>query len=154
MKKQYDRHKKESWALLPGTKVFLEAKNITTTRPSKKLAERRLGPFEVLEKVGHSAYKLKLPNNWTLIHPVFNEYLLTPLKAARFASQQKPSPPPPDVIEGSEEYEVECIRKAKKKNGRLLFWVHWKGYPEEENTWENRANLKHSADLVKDFYLR
>ncbi|MBW0512796.1 hypothetical protein O181_052511 [Austropuccinia psidii MF-1] len=46
----------------PGDKVWLSSKNIKTTRPTKKLSERWLGPFEDLKKIGSHAYHLKLPH--------------------------------------------------------------------------------------------
>ncbi|MBW0476380.1 hypothetical protein O181_016095 [Austropuccinia psidii MF-1] len=36
----------------PADKVWLASKNIKTTRPTKKLSKRWLGPFEVLKKIG------------------------------------------------------------------------------------------------------
>ncbi|MBW0590054.1 hypothetical protein O181_129769 [Austropuccinia psidii MF-1] len=36
----------------PGDKVWLVSKKIKTTRPTKKLSEIWLGPFEVLKKIG------------------------------------------------------------------------------------------------------
>ena len=45
----------------PGSYVWLNAKNVQTTRPSAKLDYRNLGPFKVLERVGNYAYRLELP---------------------------------------------------------------------------------------------
>ncbi|MBW0481199.1 hypothetical protein O181_020914 [Austropuccinia psidii MF-1] len=45
----------------PGSKVWLAFKNIKTTRPTKNLSERWLGPFEVLKNIGRHGYHLKLP---------------------------------------------------------------------------------------------
>src|ERR1700730_8652350 len=45
--------------------------------PSKKLDNKRAGPFAIKEKVGPAGYQLKLPQAWR-IHRVFNELLLTP----------------------------------------------------------------------------
>ncbi|MBW0472656.1 hypothetical protein O181_012371 [Austropuccinia psidii MF-1] len=64
----------------PGDKVWLASKNIKKTRPTKKLSERRLGPFEVLKKIGSHAYHLKLPQQWKSVHPVFHVSLLEPVK--------------------------------------------------------------------------
>ncbi|MBW0542797.1 hypothetical protein O181_082512 [Austropuccinia psidii MF-1] len=56
----------------PVDRVWLASKNIKTTRPTKKLSERWLGPFEVLKKIGSHAYHLKLPLQWKSVHPVFH----------------------------------------------------------------------------------
>src|SRR6266446_1998546 len=42
----------------PGDRVYLDASDIHTTRPSKKLSHRRLGPFPVERHVGMNAYQL------------------------------------------------------------------------------------------------
>ena len=93
MKRFYDRTKGESIAYKKGDKVWLEATNITTKRPMKKLDDKRLGPFTIVDKVGKAAYKLKIPDSWR-IHPVFNEVLLSPYHSPQFESQQRPPPPP------------------------------------------------------------
>lgn len=91
----------------------MEGKNITTTRPTKKLNDKRYGPFTILEKIGSSAYKLDLPKTWKAIHPVFNETLLTLFHPPAFPTQKKPNPPPAVTIEGSPEYEVESIDDSR-----------------------------------------
>ncbi|MBW0570732.1 hypothetical protein O181_110447 [Austropuccinia psidii MF-1] len=63
-----------------GYKVWLSSKNIKTKRPTKKLSERWLAPFEVLKKIGSHAYHLKLPQQWKPVHPVFHVSLLKPVK--------------------------------------------------------------------------
>jgi hypothetical protein len=77
MKKYYDAHRRDVPEFKVGDKVWIEGKDITTDHPTKKLEDRRLGPYEILEKVGAAAYKLRLPET-DLSHPVFNESLLTP----------------------------------------------------------------------------
>jgi hypothetical protein len=52
--------------------VWLEAKDIATDWPTKKLDDLRLGPYKILEKVGASAWKLRLLE-MDGHHPVFNE---------------------------------------------------------------------------------
>jgi len=44
-----------------GDMVFLDASNIQTTQPSKKLSHQRLGPFPIDSQVGDGAYRLRLP---------------------------------------------------------------------------------------------
>ncbi|MBW0562604.1 hypothetical protein O181_102319 [Austropuccinia psidii MF-1] len=75
-KKYADRDRAIPPDFQPGDKVWLASKNIKTTRPTKKLSERCLGPFEVIKKIGSHAYHLKLPQQWKSVHPVFHVPLL------------------------------------------------------------------------------
>ena len=47
----------------PGDQVYLNASNIQTTRQSKKLSHRHLGPFTIEKKVGNNTYCLHLPQS-------------------------------------------------------------------------------------------
>ena len=60
-----------------GDKVFLLRKNIKTKRPNSKLDHKKLGPFEVIKKMGPVNYELRLPKSMR-IHPVFHISLLEP----------------------------------------------------------------------------
>ena len=68
----------------------------------KKLDNKCLGLFKILEKVRKSVYYLKLPSQWK-IHDVFNEVLLSPYHPLQFESQQQPLSPLPKIINGQEE---------------------------------------------------
>ncbi|MBW0494423.1 hypothetical protein O181_034138 [Austropuccinia psidii MF-1] len=63
-KKYEDRNRTIPPDFQPGDKVWIVSKNIKTTRSTKKLSERWLGPFEVFKKAGSHAYHLKLPFQW------------------------------------------------------------------------------------------
>ncbi|MBW0581117.1 hypothetical protein O181_120832 [Austropuccinia psidii MF-1] len=80
LKKSADRNRAIPPNFQPGDKVWLALKNIKTTRPTKKLSERWLGPFEVLKKIGKHSYHLKLPQQWKSVHPVFHVSLLEQVK--------------------------------------------------------------------------
>lgn len=152
MKHFYDRTKGISIEYKPGDKVWLEGKNITTDRPMKKLGDKRHGPFTVIEKVGASAYKLKLYPSWKKVYPVFNEVLLSPFTEPAFPSQRHDPPPPPDIIDDIPEFEVEKILDSKVMRGKIKYLVHWKGYAVSERTWEPIENLGNSKDLVEEFH--
>ena len=79
-KQHYDLWKKPTHEYKPGDQVWLEASNLKSTRPSKKSGPKHNGLFKFIEKIGHTAYWLYLPDNWKLIHPVFNQDLLSPFK--------------------------------------------------------------------------
>src|ERR1700683_4652900 len=61
-----------------GDKVFVKATHFRTTRPSKKLSEKNLGPFDIITKVGHSSFTLRLPDQLRAVHPVFHVSQLEP----------------------------------------------------------------------------
>ncbi|MBW0493207.1 hypothetical protein O181_032922 [Austropuccinia psidii MF-1] len=105
--------------------VWLSSKNIKSTRATKKLSERWLGPFQILMKVSTHAYHLKLPSQWKSIHPVFHIYLLEAVKASTIPNRHQ-DPPPPIIIEEEEEWEVSQILDPKLKRGKLWSLVEWK----------------------------
>jgi len=78
-KKEFDRNAAPAPEFSVGDLVWLNRCNIETTRPSQKLDQKRLGPFEIVNVVGESkaAFELKLPSHWR-IHPVFHASLLDP----------------------------------------------------------------------------
>ncbi|XP_056130615.1 histone-lysine N-methyltransferase SUV39H1-like [Lampris incognitus] len=49
-------------------------------------------------------------------------------------------------------YEVEYLCDYKRTNEEELYLVKWKGYPESDNTWEPKRNLK-CTKLMKQFHL-
>ncbi|MBW0574439.1 hypothetical protein O181_114154 [Austropuccinia psidii MF-1] len=98
--------------------VWLSSKNIKSTRPTKKLSERWLGPFPILKKVSTYPYHLKLPSQWKSIHPVFDISLLEPVKTSKIPNRCH-EPPPPIIIEEEEEWEVSQILDSKLKRGIL-----------------------------------
>lgn len=154
MKAQYDKHRRPSRSYKVGDLVWLEATNLRVNVPAKKLAERRYGPFKVLAKVGASAYRLELPEGWKLVHPVFNEGLLSPYTPPFAPHQARPPPPEPEIIDDEPEYEVEMILDSRVQGRGVLYLVKWVGYPREENRWVNKAALEHAQDAVRDFVER
>ncbi|QRW23677.1 Retrotransposable element Tf2 protein [Rhizoctonia solani] len=131
-----------------GEKVWLDAKNIEIRSNSNKLDPRRLGPFEVTKKISSHAYCLKLPKSLK-IHNIFYVGLLS--KSYKSPSQPFPEKPPPETIEGEEEYEVEQIIDSKQQQGKWFYLIKWKGYGPEDNSWEPEELLEHSQDKIKRF---
>ena len=120
------------------------------TRPTKKFDDKWFGPFEVTEKVGAAAYKLKLPKTWKKIHPVFNVALLKPYQEPIFQEQKKSPPPPPILVDDEEEYEVQEVLDSRLHRGKLQYLVKWVGY--DEPTWQPASDLEHASEAVQDFH--
>lgn len=78
MKNKDDKHRREE-SFVVGDYVFLKLRPYrqlsVLRRRNKKLAPKYFGPFEVIERIGAMAYKLKLPDS-SSIHPVFHVSLL------------------------------------------------------------------------------
>jgi hypothetical protein len=55
----------------PSDMVWLNASNISTSRPSKKLNWKRLCPYKVVKHTGLQAYQLALPPTMRQVHSVF-----------------------------------------------------------------------------------
>lgn len=144
-----DRNRTPAPNLKEGDEVWLNAKNIVTRRPARKLDHRRLGPFRILKVISPWAYKLQLPAS-IRIHPVQHISLLDPVAQDPFPGQVI-APPPPVEVDGDEEYFVEQVLDARIRYRRLEYLVRWTGY--EETSWERAENVN-GLKAVDDFHAR
>jgi hypothetical protein len=133
--------------------VWLEGTNLRLPHQASKLAPKRYGPFQITQEISPVAYRLGLPAAWT-IHDVFHASLLTPYQETT-AHGPNYAKPPPDLIEGAEEYEVERITHHRYfgRTRKLQYLIKWKGYPDSDNTWEPAANL-HAAESIQAYWDR
>jgi hypothetical protein len=133
-----------------GDLVWLEGKNLRTVQPAAKLAPKRHGPFKVIQVMSAVNYCLELPTQWS-IHPVFHIDLLMPYHETPIhgANYQRP---PPDLVEGEEEYEVETILVSRRfgRGKKLRYLVKWKGYPDSDNQWINKEDV-FADDAIREF---
>jgi hypothetical protein len=150
MKRNYDRNVRDTPGFEVGDKVWLEATNIRMTR-SRKLASRQLGPFTVIEKLGELTYRLDLPPSMAKIHNTFHIGLLSPLVPDEIPGRTQPAPPP-IIVDGDEEYEVDKILASSHSRRKLFFKVHWKGYSEAHDSWELAENLENAQAAIEEFY--
>jgi hypothetical protein len=104
-------------SLKKGDKVYLLRKNIKTKRPSSKLDFKKLGLFEILEKIRDVNFKLRLPKT-SRLHPVFHMSLLEP--APLDVPNSKEEVQPENELQ---EYEVEEILDARKTKGQQEYLV-------------------------------
>ena len=139
----------------PDQLVWLDARNISTTRPSKKLAEKRLGPFRIARVISDTAVKLDLPASMPSIHPVFHVSLLTPASDAQIPGQHLQEPEPIQV-DGHNEWEVGEILDSRIRYRRLEYLVLWDGFIRdgERSTWEPVCHVSHATDAIAEFHMR
>jgi hypothetical protein len=83
------------------------------------------------------------------IHNVFHASLLLPYHETTTHSPNF-SWPPPELIDGEEEYQVKRIMGHRKIGWtkKLQYLVKWLGYPNSNNTWEPAAQV-YAPDLIK-----
>ena len=112
MKREFNKKRRNSQGLKVGDQVWLENKNIHLNQPSKKLDNKRYGPFKISKDIGSGVFELELLEGW-MIYNIFNEDLLTQCVEPKFQGQHKDPVPPPAIINEEEEYEVEEVRKHR-----------------------------------------
>ena len=100
-----------------GEKVWLEARNLKHSVTNPKFAPKRKGPFTITNVLSPITYQLHLLKTWK-IHPVFHATLLSPYRKNDLRGPNFPAPPP-DLIMGEEEYEIEWILCHR---GSLSWW--------------------------------
>ncbi len=163
MKRQYDKKKQNVRDYQVGNKVWLDATNLHLPCPKKKLDDKHVGPFTILNKTGAAAYKLKLPLHWK-IHPCFNEKLLTLYIPPAFPNQEVPPPPPPDLIDDEEEFKIEEILdlqprtihsgRGKKSYKVIDYFVKWKGWTHEHNSWVCDSEMGNTQEVIEEYEQR
>src|ERR1700690_4106547 len=92
---QANKSRRVGTELRIGDKVWMDARNLSTARPSKNLDWKRSGPYEITEVVSPWAYRVKLPCQLR-IHDV------QPISRLEKSAQdplpnQKQEPPPPVI---------------------------------------------------------
>lgn len=97
-------------------------------QPNKKLKDKQIGPFEIIEKIGQHSYKLRMPPT-SKLHPVFHVNSLRPCPTAPLRATVP-------VVTGTEEednqeFQVERISSVKigpvpgRKGDQLQFLTHF-----------------------------
>jgi len=64
MKKQFDKKRRNPQGLKVGDHVWLENINIHLNQPSKKLDNKRYGPFKISKDIRSGAFELELSEGW------------------------------------------------------------------------------------------
>ena len=120
----------------------------------RKLVQRMIGPFEVIERINPMVYRLRLPDTYSM-HPVFNLEHLKKYIPSPDEFGERTELPPTRELRASEEYEVEAILGhrlvGKKKANRRMFLVRWKDYGPADDSWVSEYDLRNSSQLKRDY---
>ena len=140
-----------------GDKVFAKTQFFWTTRPSKKLSEKYLRPYEIIVQPGTLLFTLHLPESMHSIHPVFHMSMLKPTISNTFSKRIQLASTLV-IIDREPEYEISWIVDSKINHWqacKLLYKVIWLGYEDtgDESKWIPTSKLTHATDLVSDFYI-
>jgi hypothetical protein len=150
---RWAQSKKEGRTFKEGDYVWLEGGNLHLDMPSTKLAPKHHGPFPIKRVLSPITYQLTLPGTWK-IHNVFHIDLLTPYIETEFHGPNY-TRPPPDLVQGTEEYEVEAILNSRRygRGRKVQYLVKWKGYPDSDNEWVNWNDV-HADEALEEFRQR
>lgn len=102
------------------------------------------GPFPIKRKINAVAFELVLPKSLK-VYPVFHVSLLKPTVPNPFPDCVSEIPPP-ILVEGNEEFEVEAVLDCRLRNNQTQFLVKWKGYGPEP------VSNVHAPRLVQAFF--
>ncbi|GAA0139024.1 hypothetical protein LIER_00655 [Lithospermum erythrorhizon] len=124
-----------------GDMVFLKLQsyrqNFVSLRKHLKLASKFYDPFKIMEKIGHVAYKLQLPEE-SRIHPVFHMSLLKKQIKRNIQAQDKL---PETLPDGSFPiYPVAILNKRTVKRDNIYVYqvlIQWNHSSPQEATWED-----------------
>jgi len=92
--------------------VFVRSQYFRTTRPSKKLSKKYLGPYEIIAQPSPQFFTLRLPDTMRAAHPVFHVSMLEPATPNTFQQCSKPLPALV-IIDEEPEYEISKIVDSK-----------------------------------------
>ncbi|RMZ78500.1 hypothetical protein DV736_g6691, partial [Chaetothyriales sp. CBS 134916] len=135
VKAQYDKHHRDV-VYAPGEWVLLSSKNIKLKKAMKKLSDRYIGPFQVLQRIGQNAYRLKLPSRYGKLNPTFHVSLLK-----KWYPREGEPPPEPIDIDGDEVFIIEDVLDIVGRGNKRKLLIKWKGYSSDHNSWEPIANV-------------
>jgi hypothetical protein len=157
MKHHYDR-RHTAITLKVGESAYLRLHHGYTIPGlhNKKLSNQRVGPFNIVRKVGNLAYELSLPPNMK-IHPVVSIAHLEPAKGPDPYQRARPNHPPPVEVENpttneAPSYEIERLAAHRYTGSGLNrereYLVVWKGYGPSHNAWYKARDLGDAKELV------
>ncbi|GBG81918.1 hypothetical protein CBR_g34100 [Chara braunii] len=147
-----------------GDDVLIDACHLQLEADTLRKSRRRFfGPCRILQAVGSDtasspvSFRVKLPDylRQARVHDIYHVSLLHPYRRPFERLAGRPyERPPPIMVDGHEEFLVSDIigRRVTDDNPpHVEYLVQWKGYPDEEATWEPLEHLQHARMLVSAY---
>ncbi|GBG59590.1 hypothetical protein CBR_g49850 [Chara braunii] len=137
--------------------VLIDARHLQLEADTlRKFRRRFFGSCRILQAVGFDtpsspvSFRVKLPDylRQARVHNVYHVSLLRPYRRPSESFAGLPyERPPPIMVDGHEEFLVSDIMV----DGHEEYLVRWKGYPDDEATWEPLEHLQHARMLVRAY---
>ena len=122
------------WVLL---RLLHRPTHTLATSAKGKLWPRYTGPFQILERIGHVAYRLQLPEGARL-HDIFHVGLLKQWRGDLPTATAAVLP----IQDGRLLPAPERVLHAQLHRGDLKLLVKWHGLPDDDATWEPLNDFK------------
>ncbi len=148
---QTNKHKKKINYEIK-SKMFLNEQNIITAKSFKKLNNKMLDSFQIIESID-SFYKLKLSETM-LIHNVFHSELLHSVVDDSLSDQKNESSRS-IVINDEDKWEINDILNFRWYQRWLQYQVKWKSYDNDLN-WYNADDdeFMNTQKMIDNFHIK
>ena len=97
--------------------------SLPSKKPSKKLDHKYQGPYRVVRKVGASAYQLTTQGQSARLRHSMSSSS-SPTREGAIPHRSLTPPPPVELKDGEDEWEVESVKDLRYSRGQLQYLVH------------------------------
>ncbi len=151
MMNQANKHRKKINYKIK-SKMFLNKWNIITAKSFKKLNDKMLDSFQIIEFVD-LFYKLKLSKTMH-IHNVFHSKLLRSVVDDSLSDQKNESLRS-IVINDENKWKIDDILNSWCYRRQLQYWVKWKNYDNDLN-WYNVDDdeFMNAQEMIDNFHIK
>ena len=122
--------------------MWFLTRNLNQQRSSKKLLNKYVDLYMVLNSIGRQIYQLNLKNS--MKHDIFHVSLLKPVEECLWKSLK------PILMKGERKWLINFIvdKCVCERKYIIQYWVWWKEYDSHEDTWELLKHLRNVRNHV------
>ena len=114
----------------------------------RKLTQRWIGPFEVLQRINPNVYHLRMSSLYPRL-PIFNyQHLKKYEESPANFGVRTVLPEMHTTAPAKEEYEVDRIVAERRTRKGIQYLVRWEGYSPLYDTWEPKRALTNAPEVV------